>query len=118
MNQPIRSIGEIVERMALQDAFAGRSREAVLTGLGLADERVIAAYTEQYWNKPYLLAELLTDIPIWPCGHELRFLLGDARILMTKATGIRRLQFQAAERCLHRMIDAAAKLAEAGGTED
>lgn len=109
------SMGDVLREMVRQDkeaALGKQSRQAVAAGLEQADESVVASFAEQFLRRPYLLAECLIGIPIWPCGKSAVELMQTCRdqIATTNPKTIAYLQHRAAERALTRLIDAQARL--------
>jgi len=50
----------------------------------LLPDNLATALEGQFWKRPYLLAELLVDIPCWPCGHSLEDLLFLCRVKLVQ----------------------------------
>lgn len=113
----VKSLGDIVRNIASRrtpppPGLSERAVEAIRQGVDL-DEKATDALAEQYWRRPYLMAEVLIGRAEWPTpNHSLHDLAKKADLQAIVSDGIERCQLRAAQRTLARMIDLEADLAE------
>lgn len=110
------SMGDVLQRVVDRAALPPISCAALdagRVGMEQANDNLARALTRLYWNKPYMLAELLVDTPCWPCGHSLEDLLFLCRVKLAEqknAAGYTAISLRAADKCLVKLIAAAADL--------
>lgn len=72
------------------------------------NNRLVDALASQFSRKPYLLSDLLVQIPVWPCGHDPEDLLFLCRLRLAEQknrTGYMAVSYRAADKCLTRMLN-------------